>query len=612
MWALYVFFVVVIAASHQVNAYSKRHDNVVVICTTQSAGFDMPVDEGGLADDIFDIHWNVPNSTVVDGEDLKGFDVDLRMLLFKGEVDDLTVSTPLSETLHSFPQYEVRWAESFSAALVLTRMGYCDVAFAPFTVTNRRASCNAKLHDHDANKSFNPGVAVCPDVTTCDNSTLTTPEGEACEYGRFGWQHFGYPKDCCVDFAKAYVNTGLSVLYLSSLSAEYETQFINAETLNAFCFLVLSIFVSGHVIWFLEHNHNPDHFPQNYLDGIDDAVWWSAVTVTTVGYGDKVPVTFGGRVFGFFWMFAGLLICGYFTGIMTAQMTAAKLHEGIEGLEDFKSMTVCTTPFYADGHIKDMQLNKLEVMERYTDCVDALEAGDVDAVWFDKPILDYTVDERDKVGIWSTTDEDPHAPIELSVAFPEEPRQEMLHLREELENALARATTDGALSELSSKWFGSIDGNDVNSKTKDDHGELDWPIVIACVSLVGAYLVLQATRLMQTSELREEFIEDLKICGGGNKFHPQEAASSIDTVVQKLTEMELLNQQLMESQKYLVASIKTLAQHSGVKLPDLKMHTSDPPKQNALESLEISGVARDNRNQRHSIARDYTAPVFSS
>ena len=36
-----------------------------------------------------------------------------------------------------------------------------------------------------------------------------------------------------------------------------------------------------------------------------DAVWWSVTTITTVGYGDRYPVTTGGRVIAM-----GLMICG--------------------------------------------------------------------------------------------------------------------------------------------------------------------------------------------------------------------------------------------------------------------------------------------------------------
>jgi voltage-gated potassium channel Kch len=45
-----------------------------------------------------------------------------------------------------------------------------------------------------------------------------------------------------------------------------------------------------------------------------DALWWSIVTVTTVGYGDKYPVTAAGRVIGVFMLIGGVGLFGVFTG----------------------------------------------------------------------------------------------------------------------------------------------------------------------------------------------------------------------------------------------------------------------------------------------------------
>jgi voltage-gated potassium channel len=45
-----------------------------------------------------------------------------------------------------------------------------------------------------------------------------------------------------------------------------------------------------------------------------DTVWWTVVTITTVGYGDRFPVTVGGRVFGILIMCMGVATVGLITG----------------------------------------------------------------------------------------------------------------------------------------------------------------------------------------------------------------------------------------------------------------------------------------------------------
>jgi voltage-gated potassium channel len=49
-----------------------------------------------------------------------------------------------------------------------------------------------------------------------------------------------------------------------------------------------------------------------------DSLWWAIVTITTVGYGDKYPVTPGGRSTAVFVMVAGVGIIGSLAGILSS------------------------------------------------------------------------------------------------------------------------------------------------------------------------------------------------------------------------------------------------------------------------------------------------------
>ena len=55
----------------------------------------------------------------------------------------------------------------------------------------------------------------------------------------------------------------------------------------------------------------------NINNGID-ALWWSFVTITTVGYGDYYPVTTGGRIIAALLMTAGVGLFGTFTGFISS------------------------------------------------------------------------------------------------------------------------------------------------------------------------------------------------------------------------------------------------------------------------------------------------------
>lgn len=58
--------------------------------------------------------------------------------------------------------------------------------------------------------------------------------------------------------------------------------------------------------------------PSSNIKTAEDAIWWSYVTITTVGYGDKFPVTTGGRVVGIVLMTAGVGLFGTFTGFVSS------------------------------------------------------------------------------------------------------------------------------------------------------------------------------------------------------------------------------------------------------------------------------------------------------
>ena len=52
------------------------------------------------------------------------------------------------------------------------------------------------------------------------------------------------------------------------------------------------LFLAATGIYFFEREAQPQHFPS-----IVHSLWWSIITLTTVGYGDVVPITAGGRFF---------------------------------------------------------------------------------------------------------------------------------------------------------------------------------------------------------------------------------------------------------------------------------------------------------------------------
>lgn len=59
---------------------------------------------------------------------------------------------------------------------------------------------------------------------------------------------------------------------------------------------------------------NPDANIHNFADGL----WWSFTTITTVGYGDKFPITGEGRILAVFLMVLGISLLGVITATFAA------------------------------------------------------------------------------------------------------------------------------------------------------------------------------------------------------------------------------------------------------------------------------------------------------
>ena len=86
-----------------------------------------------------------------------------------------------------------------------------------------------------------------------------------------------------------------------------------AQSIGAVLFmLVITLIMSGSIMYMLEGDAQPEIFTS-----IPAAIWWALVTLTTVGYGDMVPVTVWGKLFGGFVAIVGVCTLALFSGLLT-------------------------------------------------------------------------------------------------------------------------------------------------------------------------------------------------------------------------------------------------------------------------------------------------------
>lgn len=64
---------------------------------------------------------------------------------------------------------------------------------------------------------------------------------------------------------------------------------------------------------------------QANIQSVGDGIWWAIVTVTTVGYGDRYPVTIGGRIIASVIMVIGISLLGFFISTLGATLVESKM-----------------------------------------------------------------------------------------------------------------------------------------------------------------------------------------------------------------------------------------------------------------------------------------------
>ena len=127
-------------------------------------------------------------------------------------------------------------------------------------------------------------------------------------------------------------------------------------------FMVLLVLEFGGMGIVFAEVHNPD----SNIKTAGDGVWWAFVTITTVGYGDRFPVTNLGRFIGFFVMVLGVGTFGVLTGFLANAFLSPDDDESgkqREGPEPNAEMSELRRLLDAQESVNARILNKLELIE---------------------------------------------------------------------------------------------------------------------------------------------------------------------------------------------------------------------------------------------------------
>jgi ABC-type amino acid transport substrate-binding protein len=220
------------------------------------------------------------------------------------------------------------------------------------------------------------------------------------------------------DFTHPYFAAGLGIAARTEARAGVLTtiaSFFTYQTLGTITALLGLLFVVGTLIWTMERRQKA-HFDPRPAHGIAEGVWWAAVTMTTTGYDDKVPVSWRGRALALVWMFASIFCIALFSATLASSFVVNGLKTGITGPEELPRARVGTVAGTAGEQW--LRVHKLTA-RNYPFVIQAskaLQRGDIQALVYEKPILGHMIKEYG----WRTLHVLPHtlAVRDYAIALP--------------------------------------------------------------------------------------------------------------------------------------------------------------------------------------------------
>lgn len=258
-----------------------------------------------------------------------------------------------------------------------------------------------------------------------------------------------------IDFSLPVLDTGLTVMtptHADQGLGDRILTFLRAIAGSDLPWLVVvfavAVLLAAHLIWWLERHHNPD-FAVPYRRGIWDSFYWSVVTMSTVGYGDKVARGGLGKSFALVWIALGTLVFASFTASIASSLAVSELRSGISGPSDLPGHRVATVSRSAgETYLESVGIGPV-VVDEIDDAYRLMAEGDVDAIVFDAPVLRFHV-SRQGAGAVTTVGPD-FERLQYGLMIGEDDTE----LLERIDRALLQLLESGIYDQLHDQWFGA-------------------------------------------------------------------------------------------------------------------------------------------------------------
>ncbi len=194
-----------------------------------------------------------------------------------------------------------------------------------------------------------------------------------------------------VDFTQAVNPSGTGI---AVLAGTWQNRFqavwkpILISLLELIGLVLVMLFLSAVLVWLVERKKNPEPTDRS-IGSLADGFWWAAVTMTTVGYGDKVPHTRLGKAFGIIWIFVGIILFSLFTANASAIFTTKRLESHVETVEDLRRVTVGAVWNSSGAEFLKREQIRYMGYDTMEEVLDALMGRKIDCIVNNVPVLQF-------------------------------------------------------------------------------------------------------------------------------------------------------------------------------------------------------------------------------
>ena len=257
-------------------------------------------------------------------------------------------------------------------------------------------------------------------------------------------------REAVMDYSQPIFESGLQIMVPSDKlrAPSIWRALLSRDLLLALGIAFVMLIGGGMLMWVFERRSQP-YFDRPARDAWFPSFWWALNLVVNGGFEERVPQSLFGRLFGVLLVLSSLFVVSVFVAKITSAMTVEAITGSVNSVNDLYGQRVGTI----DGSTAAGFLDRREIDFRGYDGLDPMladfEAGKIEAVVFDAPILSYYASHGglDKASMAGSVFLRENYGMIFPTGSP---------LVEEVNQALLALRENGSYDTIYRKWFGAV------------------------------------------------------------------------------------------------------------------------------------------------------------